>query len=151
MWITDLKKYGIVKEECKEYPRSYVIKSGDKTYRRNRTFIIPTSKARKIEEARPCDLDFSFPRLLVEREHAPQLEPSQQIEPSNSQENHNISNDQELVENNNNQDQESVDQPTENESIENDNEPLREPLPVERENACDRPKRERRKPNWFLF
>ncbi|XP_050497795.1 uncharacterized protein LOC126878968 [Diabrotica virgifera virgifera] len=40
VWITDLRKYGVVSEVCSE-PRAYIVKTNDGTvYRRNRWFLI---------------------------------------------------------------------------------------------------------------
>lgn len=50
VWITDLKKYGVIQKPCEEYPRCYLITCDNKTYRRNRISLIPSSKVINIEK-----------------------------------------------------------------------------------------------------
>lgn len=49
VWVTDIRKYGIVNEKHNT-PRSYIIKCADRYYRRNRQFLIKTKSMTMNEE-----------------------------------------------------------------------------------------------------
>lgn len=61
VWISDIRKYGIIHEKDKS-PRSYIIKCADRFYRRNRQFLIKTGKSNlslgtNIPDDFQCDVD----------------------------------------------------------------------------------------------
>lgn len=151
VWIIDLKKYGeIVK--CGEYPRSYIVKCGSKYYRRNRGFLIPskmfenTERSKKNEDQ--VDIDFVLNQPIQNQELANENNLQQNVEDNlefNPQQPVSIDvipipENEQLVENHNQNN--LTDDTITNESLNS--------RTIDA-NAEGRPRRDRKKPNWFNF
>lgn len=74
VWITDLKKDGIVQKECQEYPRSYIVKIKNRIYRRNRILLIPTKNV--YEESKDCEVGLDIEDFIT-IPHNQQIEDNQ--------------------------------------------------------------------------
>lgn len=83
VWITDLRKYGKVVGLSKE-PRSYLIKSNNKTYRRNRWHLIPAPYRNESNQ----DFERNYP-CLVETDENIEKQPQQQQQLEDANENQN--------------------------------------------------------------